>query len=231
MASASLQPPVATESVPRCSRPILSLLKGNLLCLAFPSLFPHTDGCLRSLAGCAGTHTCLQPPYWLHENTTPLASTILATGRHEHGWRSGGVEGCCCGILCHELGRRSGTKTGGGVGGGGTSLLDPTGALDLGVDEAQAFVARHRAPPPARKTEQSGKEFRVGIFLDFASSSARAHHGACVRGAERSRIDPHWVGIERLWTRTLRCSTLCWTPCTSCCSPHPPRQTAPEAAR
>ena len=52
-------------------------------------------------------------------------------------------------------------------------------------------------------TKGSDNVFRVGIFLDFASSSTRTPHAAYVRVSGRNRIDPHWVEIERLTTRVL----------------------------
>ena len=52
-------------------------------------------------------------------------------------------------------------------------------------------------------TKTSGKFFRVGIFLDLASSSARTPHGLYVQMSGRNRIDPRWGGIERLTTHTL----------------------------
>ena len=49
-------------------------------------------------------------------------------------------------------------------------------------------------------TEKSGNIFRVGVFLDFASSSARTMHlyGAYVQMSKRNRIGPHQGAIERL---------------------------------
>ena len=46
--------------------------------------------------------------------------------------------------------------------------------------------------------------FRVGIFLDFASSPTRTPRGVYVRRATRNRIGPHWVGVERPTTGTWR---------------------------
>ena len=44
------------------------------------------------------------------------------------------------------------------------------------------------------RVEQSGYIFRVGIILDFVRRTGTTRtmhpHGACVWGAERSRIDP-----------------------------------------
>ena len=51
-------------------------------------------------------------------------------------------------------------------------------------------------------TKKSGNMFRVGSFLDFVRLTTRTPHGAYVRGANRNRIDRHWVEIERLTTRT-----------------------------
>ena len=54
-------------------------------------------------------------------------------------------------------------------------------------------------------TKQSGRIFRVGMFLDFVRRSGTTRtmhpHGGVpqyVRGARRNRIDPHRGGIERL---------------------------------
>ena len=46
--------------------------------------------------------------------------------------------------------------------------------------------------------------FRVGKILDFVWPTTRTMHphGAYARGAKLSRIDSHWGGIERPWTRT-----------------------------
>ena len=52
-------------------------------------------------------------------------------------------------------------------------------------------------------TKKSGKCFRVGIFLDFASSSTRTPHGVHAQMGGRLRIGHHWGGFERLTTRTL----------------------------
>ena len=51
--------------------------------------------------------------------------------------------------------------------------------------------------------KKGGSISRVGIFLDFASSSARTPHEAYVQVSGRSRVDPHGGGIERLGARTL----------------------------
>ena len=56
---------------------------------------------------------------------------------------------------------------------------------------------------PGLLAKKSGKTFRVGIFLDFASSSTRTPHGADVQMSGRDRIDSRWGGIERLAARTL----------------------------
>ena len=65
---------------------------------------------------------------------------------------------------------------------------------------------------------RSGKNFRVGMFLDFASPSTRTEgpHGAYayVQMSGRNRIDPHWGGVERLVTRTSGSSG---SPAPSCC--------------
>ena len=46
--------------------------------------------------------------------------------------------------------------------------------------------------------------FEACILLDFVRLTTRTPHGSAsyVRGAERSRIDPHWREIERLAART-----------------------------
>ena len=44
-------------------------------------------------------------------------------------------------------------------------------------------------------TQKSGNIFRVGISLDFASSSTRTPHGACVQMSGRHRIDPN-LGVK-----------------------------------
>ena len=49
---------------------------------------------------------------------------------------------------------------------------------------------------------KSGDSFRVGIFLGFASESARTPHGVKVQMGGRNRIDPRGGGIERLAART-----------------------------
>ena len=59
-------------------------------------------------------------------------------------------------------------------------------------------------------TEQSGNTFRVGISLDFASSSTRTPHGAYVQMSGRNRIDPHWGEAERLAMCTVSVhSSMC----------------------
>ena len=56
-------------------------------------------------------------------------------------------------------------------------------------------------------TEKSGNVFRVGIFLDFVRQSgttrAEGPHGAYVRRATRSRVDPHRGEVERPTTHTI----------------------------
>ena len=59
--------------------------------------------------------------------------------------------------------------------------------------------ARSVSAPPL-VTEENGNIFRVGILLDFASSSARAPFGAYVRMSGRDRIDPRWSKFEPLAT-------------------------------
>ena len=55
--------------------------------------------------------------------------------------------------------------------------------------------------------KKSGNVFRVGIFLDFASSSTRAPHvcvcGAYVQMSGGNRIDLNGGEVERLGTRTF----------------------------
>ena len=75
------------------------------------------------------------------------------------------------------------------------------------------FIARSRARTGAGRrrggtktcaagllTKAGGKPFRVGIFLDFASSSTRTMHphggASYVRMSGRTRIGPHWGVIE-----------------------------------
>ena len=68
-----------------------------------------------------------------------------------------------------------------------------------------ALVARDvQARAPVLRAKKSGKNFRVGIFLDFVWLTTRTMHphGAYVRRARRNRIDPHGGEIERLVTRT-----------------------------
>ena len=55
---------------------------------------------------------------------------------------------------------------------------------------------------PGPKKKKSGNVFRVGIYFDFFSPSARTPQGADVQMGGRNRIDRHRGGIERLGTRT-----------------------------
>ena len=79
-------------------------------------------------------------------------------------------------------------------GGGGAGLvlfqlaLEEVHPKDLQVDVAHRHVTVAGVVLP---TKQSGKCFRVGIFLDFAGSSTRTSHGAYVQMGGRNRIDPH----------------------------------------
>ena len=65
-------------------------------------------------------------------------------------------------------------------------------------------------------TKKSGSTFRVGVVLDFVSSSARTAgpRGAYVqvsgRNQRRNRADPRWGRIEHANSRGVRC-TRCWT--------------------
>ena len=61
-------------------------------------------------------------------------------------------------------------------------------------------------------TRWSGNTFQVGIFLDFARSSARTMHphGAYAEVGWRHRVDPHWCGVERFTTLTWA-GALCRT--------------------
>ena len=58
-------------------------------------------------------------------------------------------------------------------------------------------------PPVDLLADKTGKKIQVGIFLDFASSTARTPHEAYVQISGRNRIDPHWGEIERLARRAL----------------------------
>ena len=50
------------------------------------------------------------------------------------------------------------------------------------------------ATPTPRATKKSGNISRVGLYLDFVSSPARAEgsHGVYVQMGGRNRIDPRW---------------------------------------
>ena len=77
-----------------------------------------------------------------------------------------------------------------------------TPVLHVPVHVEHEHVQREAAGAVVLLAEKSGNVFRVGIFLDFASSTARAPRGACVRMSGRNRIDRHRGEIERPATRT-----------------------------
>ena len=70
--------------------------------------------------------------------------------------------------------------------------------------QVKVVLVRGRRRGAAMLTGESGRLFRVGGFLDFASSSTRTMHprGAYVQMGGRNRIDPRWGEIERLAVRT-----------------------------
>ena len=67
-----------------------------------------------------------------------------------------------------------------------------------------ALHSRDHRPQKSYLRAKGRSVFRVGNFLDFVWLTTRTMHphGAYVRVAERTRIDPHWGGIERLLLRT-----------------------------